>query len=363
VSLTHEIKAEAQRLGFALAGITSPEAPPHWPVFENWLAQGRHAGMAYLADERARARRREPRQILPGCKSILVLAARYPDPGNTGAFEAAEAPADDGPHGRVAAYAWGTDYHLVLPERMKALAAFIEARLGHAVAHREYTDTGPLLERDLAQQAGLGWIGRNTCLINPRMGSYFFLAEMLLDLELDQDAPFQDDRCGTCTRCIDACPTRCILPDRTLDAGRCISYLTIELKESIPVELRSSIGSWVFGCDVCQQVCPWNRFTDGRVDPAFGPRPGVPAPALVPEIALTPDAFNRKFKDSPVQRTRRQGYQRNLAVALGNAGDPASVPALARAAGDPQPLVNECAAWALEKITGSRSAGSSIPGV
>jgi len=347
------------RLGFALAGITSPDPPPHWSSFENWLALGRNGQMGYLAGERARERRRDPRRILPGCKSIVVLAARYPDPGTAGVSGPAEAPTDDGPHGRVAAYAWGTDYHRVLPERMKALVAFIETRVGHPVAHREYTDTGPLLERDLAQRAGLGWIGRNTCLINPRLGSYFFLAEMLLDLELELDDPFRDDRCGSCTRCIDACPTQCILPDRTLDAGRCISYLTIELKESIPDDLRSRLGAWVFGCDVCQQVCPWNRFADERVDPAFAPRPGVPAPALVSEIALTPEAFNRKFKDSPVQRAHRRGYRRNLAVALGNAGDPASVPALAHAAADPEPLVSESAAWALEKITGSGSVGPS----
>jgi epoxyqueuosine reductase len=319
--------------------------------------------MGYLADERARARRRDPRLILPDCRSILVLAARYPSPGISGTSPGKiDAPVGDGPHGRVAAYAWGTDYHRVLPERLEALAAFIETRVGHAVAHRAYTDTGPLLERDLAQRAGLGWVGKNTCLINPRGGSYFFLAELLLDLELETDLPFVDDRCGTCTRCIDACPTQCILPDRTLDAGRCISYLTIELKESIPAELRSRLGGWVFGCDVCQQVCPWNRFADAPVDPAFSPRPGVASPALIDEIDLTPEAFNRKFKDSPVQRARRRGYRRNLAVALGNAGDPTSASALARTAGDPEPLVRESAAWALEQISGSRSAGSSDSG-
>jgi epoxyqueuosine reductase len=367
VSLTGEIKAEAQRLGFSLAGVTSPDPPPHWHVYEQWLDQGRQASMAYLADEPARTRRRDPRLILPDCKSILVLAARYPDPGTGGVdpgtggvFEPAQAPATDGPCGRVAAYAWGTDYHRVLPQRMEALVAFIEARVGRAVAHRAYTDTGPLLERDLAQRAGLGWIGKNTCLINPRRGSYFFLAEILLALELEADPPFLDDRCGTCRRCIDACPTQCILPDRTLDAGGCISYLTIELKESIPTGLRSRIGSWVFGCDACQQVCPWNRFADGPVDPAFSPRQGVPAPAMIAEIDLTPEAFNRKFKDSPVQRARRRGYRRNLAVALGNAGDPASAPALARAAGDPEPLVGESAAWALEQISGNRSAGTGV---
>ncbi len=338
------------RLGFALAGVTTPEPPLHWPTYENWLAAGRHGGMSYLADENARTRRRDPRRILPECQSILVLAARYPDPRSAGSPEAGSPAGATGPRGRVAAYAWGEDYHRLLSERLKALVAFIETRLGGPVPNRWYTDTGPLLERDLAQRAGLGWIGKNTCLIHPGMGSYFLLAEVLLGIRLEPDPPFVDDRCGTCTRCIDACPTQCILPDRTLDARRCISYLTIELKDSIPPDLRPRMGDWVFGCDVCQEVCPGNRFADGRVDPAFHPRPGVPAPVLVTEIELTPEAFNRKFKDSPVQRPRRRGYLRSIAIALGNAADPAAIPALERAAETAEPNLREHINWALEQI-------------
>jgi epoxyqueuosine reductase len=169
---------------------------------------------------------------------------------------------------RVASYARGEDYHDVLPARMQELVRFIEEQVGGPVGNRYYTDTGPILERDLAQQAGIGWIGKNTCLIHPKQGSYFFLSEILLDLELEPDPPFTTDHCGTCTRCITACPTQCILPDRTLDATRCISYLTIELKDDIPVELREKVGDWAFGCDVCQMVCPWNRFA-----PPKGTRP------------------------------------------------------------------------------------------
>ena len=338
-SIRQAIKDEAQRLGFPLFGVTTPDPPPHYAAFESWLAAGRHGEMAYLASERSRLRRADPRQIMPECRSILVLGAPYCAP---------EAKQSDALVGKVAAYAWGDDYHDVLVERLQALATFIQAQAGQPVNCRWYTDSGPLLERDLAQRAGLGWTGKNTCLIAPKLGSYFLLAELLLDIELEPDAPFTADRCGSCTRCIEACPTGCILPDRTLDARRCISYLTIELKGAIPPELRPKLGKWVFGCDICQQVCPWNRFAAAQGDPAFAPRPGVPAPNLLEEITLTPEAFNRKFKGSPVKRARRRGYLRNVAVALGNSGDPAAIAALEQALNDEtEPLVREHLIWAL----------------
>jgi len=214
------------------------------------------------------------------------------------------------------------------------------------------------LERDLAQRAGLGWIGKNTCLINPRLGSYFFLAEILLGLDLPADPPFILDRCGACIRCLQACPTGCILPDRTIDARRCISYLTIELKGSIPPELRPLVGEWVFGCDICQQVCPWNiRFAALSSLPVglseFSARPGVPRPVLAQELGLSADQFNAKFKDSPVKRAHRAGYLRNVAVALGGVDSPVGVPALVRAlTGDPAALVRSHAAWALGYLGG-----------
>ena len=235
------IKQEARRLGFVLAGVTTPDPPPHLSIFENWLMGGRHAAMDYLADDRSRARRADPRLILPECKSILVLAVPYSTPSNS-IFDKDQS--QEQGRGKIAAYAWGDDYHIVLPKRLRALIQFIENEVGHTVSNRWYTDTGPILERDLAQRAGLGWIGKNSCLINPKHGSYFLLAEILLDLELEADASFATDQCGTCTRCIEACPTECILPDRTIDAGRCISYLTIELKDEIPDNLRPLMGNW-----------------------------------------------------------------------------------------------------------------------
>jgi epoxyqueuosine reductase len=254
----------------------------------------------------------------------------------------------------VAAYAWGADYHDILPERLRALTAFIEAQVGQPVPNRWYTDTGPILERDLAQRAGLGWIGKNTCLIDPASGSYYLLAEILLGIDLEPDPPVTTDHCGTCTRCLEACPTACILPDRTIDARRCLSYLTIELKGPIPAELRPAVGSWVFGCDICQQVCPWNiRFAAPEGDPAFAPRPQVPTPDLIRELeVLTPEAFNQKFKGSPLKRAKRRGYLRSVAVALGNQRTPDSIPALARALEDAEPLVRGHAAWALGQVGG-----------
>jgi epoxyqueuosine reductase len=378
-ALRDSVEAEARRLGFELFGVTSPDPPPHLPVFEAWLEAGRHGTMEYLATERARARRANPRQILPECKSILVVGWRYATPSPTVEGTTAEADFTPGPSpmvksawsdtdltpgpsptskigsmergakGRVASYAWGQDYHDVLPERLKTLVDFIEAQTGKAVPNRWYTDTGPGLERDLAIRAGLGWIGKNTCLIHPQHGSYFLLAEVLLGVELAADPPFVDDRCGTCTRCLDACPTGCILPDRTIDARRCISYLTIELKDAIPLELRSQMGDWVFGCDACQQACPWNRHAQAPPEQA----PALAAPDLAGELALTPEAFNSKFKGSPVKRAKRRGYLRNVAVALGNTGGPEAVPALSRALlTEPEALVRRHAAWALGNLGG-----------
>ena len=300
--------------------------------------------MAYLADETSRARRADPRLILPECQSILVLGTPYHPPARPPISDSLEM---EGPQGGIAAYAWGRDYHLVLPERMKQLVAFIEEQVGHPVPNHWYTDTGPILERDLAQRAGLGWIGKNTCLINPRLGSTFFLSEILLGLELDPDPSFTADQCGTCTRCLDACPTQCILPNRTLDARRCISYLTIENKGEIPEDLRAQMGHWTFGCDVCQQVCPWNRFAP-EADPAFEKL--IPLRNLTEDLVLTPEAFNRTFKDSPVKRAKRRGYLRNVSVALGNLGDESALPALESALEDPEPLVREHAAWAIQTI-------------
>jgi epoxyqueuosine reductase len=345
--LKEAIKDKARQLGFTLAGVTTPESPPHYSTFENWLAQGHHGTMNYLAEERSRLRRADPREILPECKSILVLATPYSPPLPMGDCEALRQKGL-GVRGEIASYAWGEDYHDILPSRMKELVQFIEEQVGVPVKNRWYTDTGPILERDLAQRAGIGWIGKNTCLINPKQGSYFLLSEILLDLHLEPDPPFVTDHCGTCTRCIEACPTDCILPNRTIDATHCISYLTIELKEDIPTELREKLGNWVFGCDICQMVCPWNRFAvEG--DPAFGN--DQPSYELTDGLAISPQEFNKRFRQSPVKRAKRRGYLRNVAVALGNTGDIHALPVLQNALDHEEPMVREHAKWAIEKIS------------
>ena len=346
------IKEKARQLGFILAGVTLPEPPPHYSTFENWLAQGHHGTMNYLADERSRLRRADPKQILPECQSILVLATPY-HPSSRAERTLSEGEVADEAQGagknasiRIASYARGLDYHDILPARMKELVQFIEEQAGGPIKNRWYTDTGPILERDLAQRAGIGWIGKNTCLIHPKQGSYFLLSEILLDLALEPDPPFTTDHCGTCTRCIQACPTDCILPDRTLDATRCISYLTIELQDDIPLELRDKLGDWVFGCDICQQVCPWNRFAP-EGDPAFDPTLPLPSPE---DLTLTPQAFNQRFKGTPVKRAKRRGYLRNVAVALGNTVDLHALPVLQNALNDDEPMVREHVGWAIEQI-------------
>lgn len=349
--LKQSIKDKARQLGFILAGVTTPEPPPHYSAFENWLTQDHHGTMNYLADERSRTRRANPLEILPECKSILVLAMPYNPPSRAERSDSEDEAgrwAGNEVGARIASYAHGNDYHDILPARMKELVQFMEEQVGGPIKNRWYTDTGPILERDLAQRAGIGWIGKNSCLINPKQGSYFLLSEIFLDLALEPDSSFVSDHCGTCTRCIQACPTDCILPNRTLDARRCISYLTIELKDDIPIELREKIGDWVFGCDICQMVCPWNRFAP-EGDSAFADK--EPPHSLTEELTLTPQAFNQRFKRTPIQRAKRRGYLRNVAVVLGNTGDMHALPVLRQnALNDKEPMIREHANWAIEQI-------------
>jgi len=373
--LKKQIVDKAHQLGFDLVGVTTPEQPQHFDKYLSWLENGYHANMDYLAEKSRVQKRANPKLILPTCRSILVLGARYTSSfpsfrdniegvsipegqEESPALQSAPQDASHGvPRGRVAAYAWGDDYHNVFTERMRKLVAFIEKQIGEPVPNRYYTDTGPILERELAQRAGLGWVGKNACLINPQGGSYYLLAEILLGIDLPKDKPFPHDRCGSCTRCIDACPTEAILPDRTVDSNRCISYLTIELKENIPVEMRHKIKDWVFGCDICQQVCPWNlQFVDAPQSDIFNPRSDVPFPTLLDEINLTPQAFNQKFKGNPIKRTKRRGYLRNVAVALGNAGSAEAVTTLSKTLqSEIEPMVRSHAAWALGEIEGKQA--------
>jgi epoxyqueuosine reductase len=336
-ALKQAIKEKTRQLGFVLAGVTSSEPSTHYNIFEEWLDQKKHGTMNYLAEERSRIRRANPKQILPECKSILVLAIPYSSftrNVHSSSF-------------KVASYALGDDYHDIIPARLKLIVEFIEEQLGHPIPNRYYTDSGPILERELAQRAGLGWIGKNSMLINPNAGSTFFLAEILLGIQLEPDEALITDHCGTCTRCIQACPTQCILPNRTLDARRCISYLTIELKDEIPNELRSLTQDWIFGCDICQQVCPWNRFS-AKADPAFEPK--IPLPVLTSDLTLTSVEFNQRFKKSPLKRAKRRGYLRNLAVAVGNTGNKKDIPVLKQAEKDEEPLISAHAKWAINNI-------------
>jgi len=340
--LTEQIKAEAQRLGFTLTGVTTPDPPDHLDFFHNWLSEGFHASMDWIAAERSLERRSDPQAILPECKSILVLGSPYPTPkGNLKG-------------GNIASYALNQDYHDVLPDKLKSLVEFLEEKVGHSVPNRWYTDSGPILERELAMRAGLGWIGKNTILINRDHGSYFLISEILLGLDLVTDLPITESFCGSCTNCLDTCPTGALREPHTLDANRCISYLTIEHREEIPLELRPQIGDWIFGCDICQVVCPWNKPGSEAPDilDELLPREELLAINLIEELGLGQAEFSARFKGSPVKRTKRRGYLRNVAVVLGNLGNPAALPALAAALEDPEPLVRAHAAWALGEIGG-----------
>lgn len=334
---TTSLKLEAARLGFELVGVTTPDPPPHFDVFRQWIETGRHAGMAYLASERALTRRADPRSILPECRSILVVGMRHALP---------PPPPRDGP--RVAAYALGADYHDVIPAKLQALMEVLRTQTSIPFEYRIYTDTGPILERDLAQRAGLGWIGRNSCLIHPRHGSYFVLGEAFLTLDLDPDPPVTADHCGKCTRCLEACPTACILPDRTLDAKRCISYQTIENRDAIPQDLRPAIGEWLFGCDICQEVCPWNiRFAAAPMAPELQPRPHLDPPLA--SAFLDPER-SPVLRESALARARAAGMARNAAVVVGNVAPPDAAEALAIALRHPDALVRRHAAWALGRL-------------
>ena len=342
--LTQFVKEEAHGLGFTLVGCTTPDPPSHFDVYQRWLDEGNHASMSYLSSEEALLRRADPRRILPECQSILVCGTLYL-PGDF-------SPSTPASPVQISAYALGDDYHSVLKDRLERLVQTLEERLDQSFKYRIYTDTGPMLEREFAQKAGLGWIGKNTCLINPQLGSYLLLAELLLEIPLVPDPQFQQDRCGKCTRCIDACPSGCILPNRTLDARRCISYLTIEEKQSIDHDLRTAVGSWLFGCDICQQVCPWNqRFAKPTEDLAFQPRPFLKPPVLTNFLRLKPEIWRKPLRGSPLERPRRKGLVRNAIIVAGNSGDESTVPLLADLLQtDPEPIVRAHAAWALGKF-------------
>lgn len=335
----HLIQSQAYALGFDLVGIASLGRAETHSHFQEWLGAGYAGEMEYL--QRGAAKRTDTFQPYPNVSSAIVVALDYG--GGT-------------PSGPVARYARSDDYHDIMRARLNELHGCVEVLEGRPVNAKAYVDTGPILERDLARKAGLGWFGKNTMLLNAKLGSFFFLGTLLVDLDLSPDLAFAPDRCGTCTRCLDACPTGALESARVLNATKCISYLTIELRGSIPEELREPMAQLIYGCDICQDVCPWNvRFGRDSTPDLLNPRSDLDAPDFRGLLALDDDGFRTVFQKSPVKRTKRRGLARNIAVAMGNSGDANYIPDLERAALDPEPVVREHAEWALKKL-GARSA-------
>jgi len=351
-----EIKAallvRARALGFDACRVARCDTPPHATEFRQWLDEGHAGEMAWL--ERNKDRRTDPQQVLPGARSVIVLGLNYWQGGPESAGRG---------RGKIARYAWGEDYHGVIEQRLAELEEWLAA---HGGAQRSYVDTGPVLERDYAALAGAGWHGKSTMLISRELGTWFFLAEILTTLDLPPDEP-APDRCGSCTRCITACPTGAIDAPYHLDARRCISYLTIELKGAIPEALRPLIGDRIYGCDDCLSACPWNRFARASNETAFAAREGVRM-TLVELLALDDATFRSLFRHSPIKRIKRRGLLRNVCVALGNTGGSDDLPALERAALDAEPLIREHARWAIARIaerfsnTSSTGRMSGLPG-
>jgi len=337
------IQQRALELGFDDCRFTTAQAPPHAGTLEVWLAAGQHGEMGWLA--RNVEKRLDPQRVLPGARTIITLATSYAAPTTTETGTAGS--------GIVARYARHSDYHDVLGKGLKALNEFLIQLGGADMRALWYVDTGPLLERDLAQRAGLGFAGKHTNLISRRLGNWFFLSEIITTLELPPDPP-EHNHCGTCTRCLAACPTQAITAPFQLDARRCISYLTIELKGSIPVELRPAIGNRIYGCDDCLAVCPWNRFAKtGRLMQAHA-RPDLDQPDLLELLRLDDPGFKARFAGTPILRTKRRGLLRNVCVALGNTGTAAALPALDQATSDSEPLIAEHAQWAIGQIVARR---------
>ena len=329
-----ELRALAREEGFALCGFARAGRAPHAEALEAWLQDGRQASMEWM--QRTAEERGNPERVLPGVRTVVVLATNY--------FH------DDLPStmqpGRIARYAWSNDYHEVIRPRLERLAESMAEAGG---TQRCFVDSGPVLERDWAAACGVSWPGKSTMGIHPELGTWFFLSVILTTLEFAPDAPLPD-RCGRCTRCIDACPTQAITAPYQLDARRCISFLTIENKGPIPEEFREAMGDRIFGCDDCLDACPWNRFAQASHDAALQPREDILTKPLREFLALDDGAFKALFRGSPILRAKRRGFLRNVCVALGNTGTRDDLPALQTAAADVEPLVREHAVWAIDRI-------------
>ena len=332
LALTESVKSRALALGFDRVAVGPAGPADHAGRFEQWLDAGYAAGMDYLL--RTRAERGDPARLLPGCRSVIAVALAY-------------GPREDDPSwAPVSRYARGGDYHDLMRGRLLALAAYLREAAGPSVESRAAVDTSAVLERDLAARSGLGWIGKNTNLIAPGGGSYFFIGIVLTTAVLAPDAPLAD-HCGTCTACLDACPTGAFVAPHVLDARRCLAYLTIEHRGDVPDEWKPAMSEWLFGCDVCQDVCPWNRKAPPAREPALAP--SAPLLSLEMLLAMDEEAFRARFRGSAMSRAKRAGLARNAALLLGNRGDRAAVPALKRALSDPDEGVRRAAAWALSR--------------
>ena len=344
MKLEVELERRASALGFSAIGICGPEAARRLPAYLQWLVDGHHGEMGYMARPDRVERRRNPQIILPGLRSIITVALDYA----TGSIPPEIA--NDPGRGRISNYAWGLDYHAIMTPRLEELAAWLRAQ-DPLVQTRVYVDTGAILERDHAETAGLGFIGKNTMLIAPRGGSWRFLGELLTTLPLAPTRPARHmPVCGSCRRCLDACPTAAFPAPYVLDSRRCISYLTIELKGWIPRELRPLMGNWIYGCDICQDVCPFNRFAVPATDTALQPESlDAVAPPLLDILQLDEAAFDERFAHSPIKRIKRGRLLRNACVAAGNWGNPSPVPSLAALLRDEEAIVRGHAAWALHR--------------
>ena len=345
VAIESLIKAQAFGLGFDLAGITALGPMETAAQFDEWIERGYAGEMDYL--RRGAEKRRDSRLPLDGATHAIVVGLNY------GGRE---------PSGPVARYARGDDYHDVMTGKLSELHRWLESELGRSITGKPYVDTGPILERDLARRAGLGWIGKNTNLVNPRIGSFFFIGALLVDVELEPDAPFAADRCGSCTRCLDACPTDAFVHEHVLDARKCISYLTIEARGGIPDEFRHQIGELAYGCDICQEVCPWNiRFAQELEQEEFRPRDFNNRSALElgrELLTMSEEAYRQTFKGSPMKRAKRRGLARNATVLLGNLGDERDLPLLESLRASSEPMLSEHSRWAMRRIAARTKTGA-----
>ncbi len=343
---TTKVKALGKSLGFDIVGVTTAEdfARDEKAALER-VNDGLMDGLPWYTAERVR-KANSPRKLLEEASSVISLAMSY----NYGEAE----PQGQGPHGKIGRYAWGDDYHDVMKKRLREFVSALPDIAGRPVKTRIFVDDGPMNDRAAAERAGVGWFGKNSNILTPSHGSWVLLGQVITDLDLVPDAPLKKN-CGECVLCIIDCPTDAIVAPYVIDNRRCISYLTIELRGSIPRDLRPLVGDWVFGCDICQDVCPVNRKVETSLEPAFRKRHDYDAPALLPLLELDDEAFRERFRGSPVKRAKRVGLQRNVCVALGNIGDPVAVPALGVTLRDGEPTVRGHAAWALGRIGGSEA--------